>query len=138
MFILVLFFVAALNNTICFYNYTPKEVEEVRITEVKNYYGKGEVNGRIVSLSNINENIEVGNKILVKGKFTENKNISNGVIGDYKIEDYKVLKSDFIDKLYKRRKYVFESIESKLGERKAALITSVSFGYKGELNEDHK
>ena len=138
MFILVLFFVAALNNTICFYNYTPKEVEEVRITEVKNYYGKGEVNGRIVSLSNINENIEVGNKILVKGKFTENKNISNGVIGDYKIEDYKVLKSDFIDKLYKRRKYVFESIESKLGERKAALITSVSFGYKGELNDDHK
>ena len=138
MFILVLFFVAALNNTICFYNYTPKEVEEVRITEVKNYYGKGEVNGRIVSLSNINENIEVGNKILVKGKFTENKNISNGVIGDYKIEDYKVLKSDFIDKLYKRRKYVFESIESKLGERKAALITSVSFGYKGELNEDYK
>ncbi len=138
MFILVLFFVAALNNTICFYNYTPKEVEEVRITEVKNYYGKGEVNGRIVSLSNINENIEVGNKILVKGKFTENKNISNGVIGDYKIEDYKVLKSDFIDKLYKRRKYVFESIESKLGERKAALITSVSFGYKSELNEDHK
>ena len=138
MFILVLFFVAALNNTICFYNYTPKEVEEVRITEVKNYYGKGEVNGRIVSLSNINENIEVGNKILVKGKFTENKNISNGVIGDYKIEDYKVLKSDFIDKLYKRRKYVFESIESKLGERKAALITSVSFGYKSELNDDHK
>lgn len=138
MFILVLFFIVALNNTICFYNYTPEEVEEIRITEVKNYYGKGEVNGRIISLSNINENIEVGNKLLVKGKFSENKNISNGVIGDYKIEDYKILKSDFIDKLYKRRKYVFESIESKLGERKAALITSVSFGYKSELNEDHK
>ena len=136
--ILVLFFIVALNNTICFYNYTPKEVEEIRITEVKNYYGKGEVNGRIVNLSNIDENIEVGNKILVKGKFTENKNISNGIIGDYEIQDYKILKSDFIDNLYKRRKYVFESIESKLGKRKAALITSVSFGYKSELNEDHK
>ena len=138
MFILALFFIVALNNTIFFHNYTPKEIEEVRITEVKNYYGKGEVNGRIVSLSNISENIEVGNKLLVKGKFSENKNISNGVIGDYKIEDYKILKPDFIDKLYKRRKYVFESIESKLGERKAALITSVSFGYKSELNEDHE
>ena len=62
MFILVLFFIVALNNTICFYNYTPKEVEEIRVTDVKNYYGKGEINGRIVSLSNINENIEVGNK----------------------------------------------------------------------------
>lgn len=138
MFILALFFIVALNNIICFYNYTPREIKEVRITEVKNYYGKGEINGRIVSLSNVNEKIEVGNKLLVKGKFTENKNIGTGVIGDYKIEDYKILKSDFIDKLYKRRKYVFESIESKLGERKAALITSVSFGYKSELNEDHK
>ena len=138
MFILALFFIVALNNIIYFYNYTPGEIEEVRITEVKNYYGKGEINGRIVSLSNVNEKIEVGNKLLVKGKFTENKNIGTGVIGDYKIEDYKILKSDFIDKLYKRRKYVFESIESKLGERKAALITSVSFGYKSELNEDHK
>lgn len=138
MFILALFFIVALNNIICFYNYTPGEIEEVRITEVKKCYGKGEINGRIVSLSNVNEKIEVGNKLLVKGKFTENKNIVSGVIGDYKIEDYKILKSDFIDKLYKRRKYVFESIESKLGERKAALITSVSFGYKSELNEDHK
>lgn len=138
MFILVLFFIVALNNTICFYNYTPKEVEEIRVTDVKNYYGKGEINGRIVSLSNINGNIEVGNKLLAKGRFSENKNISNGVIGEYKIEDYKILKSDFIDKLYKRRKYVFEGIESKLGERKAALITSVSFGYKGELDEDHE
>lgn len=138
MFILALFFIVALNNIICFYNYTPREIKEVRITEVKNYYGKGEINGRIVSLSNVNEKIKVGNKLLVKGKFTENKNIGTGVIGDYKIEDYKILKSDFIDKLYKRRKYVFESIESKLGERKAALITSVSFGYKSELNEDHK
>lgn len=138
MFILALFFIVALNNIICFYNYTPREIEEIRITEVKNYYGKGEINGRIVSLSNVSEKIEVGNKLLVKGKFTENKNICSGVIGDYKIEDYKILKSDFIDKLYKRRKYVFESIESKLGERKAALITSVSFGYKSELNEDHK
>ena len=138
MFILFLFFIVALNNIICFYNYVPKEVEEIRITEVKNYYGKGEINGRVVNLSNLNQDIEIGNKLLVKGKFTENKNISNGVIGDYKIEEYRVLKSDFIDNLYKRRMQVFQSIEGKLGKRKAALITSVSFGYKSELNDDHK
>ena len=138
MFILFLFFIVALNNIICFYNYVPKEVEEIRITEVKNYYGKGEINGRVVNLSNLNQDIEIGNKLLVKEKFTENKNISNGVIGDYKIEEYRVLKSDFIDNLYKRRMQVFQSIEGKLGKRKAALITSVSFGYKSELNDDHK
>lgn len=136
--ILALFFMVAVNNNVLFYNYIPKEVEQIRITEVKSYYGKGEVNGRIVNLSNINEEVEIGDRLLVKGKFVENKNISKGIVGDYKIEEYKILKSDFIDKLYKRKKYIFEKVEEKLGNRKAALITSVSFGYKGELDEDHR
>lgn len=136
--ILILFFIVALNNITCFYSYTPSKVEKIRIIEVKNFYGKGKIDGRIVNLSNIDKDIEVGNTLLVKGEFTENKNIGAGIIGDYKIENYKVLKPDLIDKLYKRRMKVFKSIENKLGKRKASLITSVSFGYKSELNEDYK
>ena len=136
--ILILFFIVALNNIICFYSYTPSKVEKIRIIEVKNFYGKGKIDGRIVNLSNIDKGIEVGNTLLVKGEFTGNKNIGAGIIGDYKIENYKVLKPDLIDKLYKRRMKVFKSIENKLGKRKASLITSVSFGYKSELNEDYK
>lgn len=136
--ILILFFIVALNNITCFYSYTPSKVEKIRIIEVKNFYGKGKIDGRIVNLSNIDKGIEVGNTLLVKGEFTENKNIGAGIIGDYKIENYKVLKPDLIDKLYKRRMKVFKSIENKLGKRKASLITSVSFGYKSELNEDYK
>ncbi|MCI9302631.1 ComEC/Rec2 family competence protein [Clostridium sp.] len=136
--ILILFFIVALNNITCFYSYTPSKVEKIRIIEVKNFYGKGKIDGRIVNLSNIDKDIEIGNTLLVKGEFTENKNIGAGIIGDYKIENYKVLKPDLIDKLYKRRMKVFKSIENKLGKRKASLITSVSFGYKSELNEDYK
>lgn len=136
--ILILFFIVALNNITCFYSYTPSKVEKIRIIEVKNFYGKGKIDGRIVNLSNIDKDIEIGNTLLVKGEFTENKNIGAGIIGDYKIENYKVLKPDLIDKLYKRRMKVFKSIENKLGKRKVSLITSVSFGYKSELNEDYK
>lgn len=136
--ILFLFFIVSINNNIYFYSYIPKEVEEVRVTEVNTYYGKGEINGRVVNLVNIDSNIQVGNKLLVKGQFIENCNKVKGVVGDYKIKEYLVLQSDFIDKLYKKRRYIFEKVQNKLGVRKASLITSVSFGYKNELDEDHR
>ena len=136
--ILFLFFIVSINNNIYFYSYIPKEVEEVRVTEVNTYYGKGEINGRVVNLVNIDSNIQVGNKLLVKGEFIENCNKVKGVVGDYKIKEYLVLQSDFIDKLYKKRRYIFEKVQNKLGVRKASLITSVSFGYKNELDEDHR
>ena len=83
--ILMLFFIVSLSNNILFYNYTPNEVEEVRVVEVNTYYGKGEIKGRIVNLSNVDSNLEVGNKLIVKGEFTENHNKTKGVSGDYKI-----------------------------------------------------
>ncbi|MEN8078178.1 ComEC/Rec2 family competence protein [Clostridioides difficile] len=89
-------------------------------------------------MSNVDSNLEVGNKLIVKGSFSENHNKTKGILGDYKIKEHIVLKSDFIDKLYKRRRYIYEKIENKLGKRKAALITSVSFGYKDELDKDHR
>ena len=133
-----MFFIVAFNNNIWFYSYEPKEVEEIRITEIKNYYGKGEIEGRSVNLSNISNEISVGDKLIVNGEFTKNKNITRGIIGDYKIDEFIILKRDFICSLYRRREYIFERIEEKLGKRKAALITSVAFGYKSELDTDHK
>lgn len=136
--ILFMFFIVSFNNNIWFYRYEPKDSEEIRIIEIKSYYGKGEIEGRIVNLSNINEEIRVGDRLIVNGEFTQNKNITSGIIGDYEIDNFTILKPDFIYKLYRRREYIFEKIEEKLGSRKAALITSVSFGYKSELDEDHK
>ena len=134
-----LFFVVALNNNIWFYSYIPKNVETIRITNISNYYyAKGEINGRIVNLSNINQEIKVGDKLVVKGEFREDINIVKGILGDYKIEEYYIEKDDIISKLYKRREELFNKISEKLGRRKAALITSVAFGYKSELDEDHK
>lgn len=136
--VLFIFFIVSFNNNIWFYSYTPKNSEEIRITEIKNYYGKGKIEGRIVNLFNIDEEIREGDKLIVNGEFAENKNITKGIIGDYQIEKFQKLKPDFIYKLYRRREHIFEKIEKKLGTRKAALITSVSFGYKSNLDQDHK
>lgn len=136
--ILFMFFIVSFNNNIWFYRYEPKHNEEIRITEIKDYYGKGEIEGRIVNLFNISEEIREGDRLIVNGEFTKNKNMTKGIIGDYEIEDFIILKPDFIYKLYRRREYIFGKIEEKLGNRKAALITSVSFGYKSELDDDHK
>lgn len=136
--ILIIFFIVSFNNNIWFYSYEPKESEQIRITEIKNYYGKGEIEGRIVNLFNINEEIKEGDRLIVNGKFTENKNITRGIIGDYEIKDFIKLEPDFIYKLCRRREYIFQKVEKKLGQRKAALITAVSFGYVKGLDQDHK
>lgn len=136
--ILFIFFIISFNNNMLFYSYNPKNVEEIRITEIKNYYGTGEIKGKIVNLFNIDEEIIEGDKLIVNGEFTENKNIARGIIGDYKIESFKKLKPDFIYKLYRRREHIFEKINEKLGIRKASFITSVSFGYKSNLDQDYK
>ena len=137
--LIFLFFVVALNNNIWFYSYIPKDIEAIRITNISNYYyAKGEINGRIVNLYNINQEINVGDKLIARGEFSKDINIVKGIVGDYKIEEYYIEKDDIISKFYKRREELFNKISEKLGRRKAALITSVSFGYKSELDEDHK
>lgn len=136
--ILFLFFISALNNNILFYSYQPKNIEYIRVTEVNNYYGKGKVNGRIVNLSNLNSKVSIGDKLIVKGEFNKNLNLTKGIIGDYKIIEYEEFKNDIISKIYKRRIKLFKKISQKLGTKKAALISSVAFGYKSELDKDYK
>ncbi|EKY22756.1 ComEC/Rec2 family competence protein [Clostridium celatum] len=136
--ILILFFTIFIFNNIWFYQYIPDNIEEIRIIEVKNYYGKGKINGRNVNLYNINNEIKVGQKILAKGEFSKDNNIIKGYIGEYKINFYKIKQDDFISTLYKEREKIFKKIEEKLGNRKAALITSVAFGYKSELGEEDR
>lgn len=128
--------VSILNN-IWFYDYKPNSQIEVRIIDKGFYYGKGEAAGRNINLIGIDESLEVGDKIIANGEFTQNLNISKGVIGDYKINNYIIQKSDLISKLYRRRESVFKRIEEKLGSRKAGFITSVAFGYKEYLDDDY-
>ncbi len=133
------FFLVGLFNNSLFYNYVPKNHEEIRIDTIKSYYVRGKIQGRYVYLDIDIENLQVGDKILGIGKFNKNLDLSKGIIGEYNVESYKLLKKDFISYLYDRREMLYEAIKSKLGRRKAGFITSVAFGYSEALdNEDRE
>ena len=135
--IISLFFAVGLFNNHQFYNYIPDNIEEIRIDTIKSYYVRGKIGGRNVYLDIESDELVVGDKILAIGKFNKNLDLSKGIIGEYKVENYNVLKKDFISYLYYRRERLYEAIKSKLGRRKAGFITSVAFGYSEAIdNED--
>lgn len=137
--IISLFFLVGLFNNSLFYNYIPNEAEEIRIDTIKSYYIKGKIQGRNVYLDIEDDELSIGDKILAVGEFKTNLDLSKGIIGEYKVDDYKLLKKDFIGYLYERRESLYKTIESKLGKRKAGFITSVAFGYSEALdNEDRE
>lgn len=135
--IISLFFMVGIFNNILFYGYIPREIEEVRIDTIKSYYIIGKVEGRYVYLDIDDDELKVGDKIIAKGRFNGELNLSKGIIGEYIVDDYKVLNEDFTSKLYRRRETLYEGIKTKLGVRKAGFITSVAFGYSEVIdNED--
>lgn len=136
--IIIVFFIISVINNWWFYSYVPKGKVEIRIDKIESYYGKGKIYGRNVNLMVDGKDLKTGDKILARGEFISNLNISKGIIGDYTVEDYKVLKTDLIYKLYGRREYIYKEVKEKLGTRKAGLITSLAFGYTDELDDDDR
>lgn len=136
--IMIVFFGIATINNYWFYSYTPKEFVEIRIDKIDIYYGRGKIEGRNVNLMINDKNLKRGDRILASGEFICNLNISKGIIGDYTVENYKVLKADFIYKLYRQREYIYSRVKEKLGSRKAGLITSLAFGYTDELDSEDR
>lgn len=136
--IMIAFFGIATINNHWFYSYNPKEFVEIRIDKIDSYYGRGKIEGRNVNLMINDKNLKRGDRILASGEFIRNLNISKGIIGDYTVENYKVLKTDFIYKLYRQREYIYTRVKEKLGSRKAALITSLAFGYTDELDSEDR
>lgn len=136
--ILTLFFAVGLYNNILFYDYTLREIEEIRVESIKSYYVIGKASGRLVYLDIEKEDLKVGDKILAKGKFKSEKDISRGIIGEYEVNSYTVEKKDLINKLYNQREILYNAIKSRLGQRKAGFITSVAFGYSEALDSEDR
>lgn len=136
--IMLVFFVLATINNWWFHSYTPDNTVVIRIDKIKGYYGIGKIYGRDVNLKINDKSLKTGDRILAKGTFTRNLNISKGVIGDYLIEECRVLKPDLIFNVYRRREGLYKEIKEKIGSRKAALITSLAFGYTEELDSEDR
>lgn len=132
--LLMIFFLVPIINNYNYYNISFSEKEEVRIVSLNSYGAVGNIKGRTVYLSGNIKGISSGDKIIVKGSFDKDINKEKGIVGSFLVESYKELRGDFISKVYKLREEIFDAIRIKLGYRRAAIITSISFGYTEYLD----
>mgnify|MGYP004478479643 CR=1 FL=1 len=134
--ILSLFSLIPIINNYLYYNLSCDNNEEIRIISLNNYGGIGEVRGRKVYLTGDFKDIKLGDRLLAKIELNKDINIERGILGEVKIEDYKKLNTDLKGKIYRIREYIFDNLKDKLGSRRAALITSISFGYTEFLDRE--
>ncbi len=134
--ILSLFSLIPIINNYLYYNLSCDNNEEIRIISLNNYGGIGEVRGRKVYLTGDFKDIKLGDRLLAKIELNKDINVERGILGEVKIEDYKKLNTDLKGKIYRIREYIFNNLKEKLGSRRAALITSISFGYTEFLDRE--
>lgn len=134
--ILILFFLVPIINNIAYYSLEIKSVEEIRIISLNSYGGVGEIRGRKAYLSGNLSDLSLGDRIIANVELNKDINIEKGIIGEIKIDDFNKLDIDIKGKIYRFRENIFKEISEKLGSRRAALITSMSFGYTEFLDRE--
>lgn len=134
--ILTLFFLIPIINNIFYYNVNLSSLEEIRVISLNNYGGMGEINGRKFYLSGYLNELKLGDKILANIELNKDINIEKGILGEVKIDNYERLEGDIRSRVYRLREEIFNNIKEKLGSRRAALITSMAFGYTEFLDRE--
>lgn len=134
--ILMFFFFVPIINNIYYYDLEVSEKEEVRIVSINSYGAIGEISKRKIYLSGNLKNISLGEKFIIVGEFTKEINKEKGVIGEFNVDSLKKLDIDFKGKVYKIREKIFNTLKEKLGYRRSAIVTSISFGYSDFLDRD--
>lgn len=135
-FILTIFFLIPIINNFLYYNLDTNLNEKIRIISLNNYGGMGEVKGRKVYLTDNLKDISLGDKIIANIEINKDINVERGIIGEVKINEYKKLNLDIKGRIYRFREDIFNALSEKLGSRRAALITSMSFGYTEFLDRE--
>lgn len=136
MFILSLFLLIPIINNFLYYNLDIKSNEEIRIISLNSYGGMGEIKGRKVFLTGDLNEVSLGDKIIAKIEVNKDINIERGILGEVKIIEYKKMKLDIKGRIYRFREDIFNALNEKIGSRRAALVTSMSFGYTEFLDRE--
>lgn len=138
MLIIMGFFIIQLVNNYCYYNNFNEGYIEGSVKIIKEYNGcyLGKINNRKVYINNIEKNITPGKKLNIKGEIKREVDIEKGIIGNIKVKHYEIEKDNIFNKIFSLRNIVFEKLKSNLGQRKAALVCSMAFGYKDYLDAE--
>lgn len=134
--IIFLFLFIPIINSYNYYNLEVSGEINIRLTKIYSYGGYGNYKGRLIYLENNLNEFSLGDKIKIKGEFKEGLNYEKGLIGSFSIEESEKMNNDLISKIYRLRQNIFTGIKEKIGTRRAAIITSISFGYTEMLDEE--
>lgn len=137
MLIIFAFFIIQFINNYCYYNYFHEGNIKGSIKIIKEYNGSylGKIKNKKVYINNIKKNIKPGKIISIKGEIKKEIDIEKGIIGNIKVKNYKIKKDNLFNKIFNMRNAVFYKLKNNLGQRKAALVCSMAFGYKDYLDK---
>ena len=144
--VLLFFLIGLINNYLYYNKYSFVTVSNnenyfcgnVRLIKKCNFSYIGECRGRNIYVTGNIQDACIGDKFYIKGQFTKNIDFEYGNIGEVKVKEERKIKDDFISYLYTLRLDLYNKIKDNLGDRKAALISSLSYGYSDYLDEEDK
>lgn len=136
--ILLMFFGIGAINISNYFDYDLNENAIIRIDDVRENYYIGSTDGRSIYLFGIIKDAKEGQRYKVKGDFEKGRSFYNGSVGIINIDKVERMEDDFLSKIYLYRDNIFNNIKERLGSRKAALITSIAFGYTNYIDYEDK
>lgn len=137
-FILLMFFGVGAINISNYFDYDLDENSSIRIEDVRESYYIGSADGRSIYLFGTIKDAKEGQRYKIKGEFEKGRSFYNGSVGVINIDKVERIEDDFLSKIYLYRDNIFNNIKERLGSRKAALITSIAFGYTNYIDYEDK
>lgn len=139
-FVITLFFFMGIMINYNYYNLKLNNefYGKIKIVEIKSSYTVANFNGRKINLSKKNQNFILGKKYLVEGEFQSLIDKGNGSIGNLTIKRVEKEEETLNTKLYYLREKIYENLEKNIGKRKAALVSSLAFGYSDMIDNEDK
>lgn len=134
-FIFVIFTIGICIN-INFYNMKVNNEESVLIERKYSYGGIGSINSRKIFLKGNLKDFKEGEEVILKGEFKQKIDKETGLIGEYKIKEGKVNNKSIYTRLAKIKEAFKNELEKNIGFRKAALVTSITFGREDSLDSE--
>ncbi|HCW54171.1 MAG TPA: competence protein ComEC [Clostridium sp.] len=136
----VIFFVVGLFINYSYYRIPDKIWDEVRIVKIDTYETLGSFEGKKLLIKNDSKyKFKVGQVYNIYGKIDKGEqNKYNGVVGQLEVKSIDKCNDDFISKLYKIKKNIYDRLKENLGTRKAGFLSSIAFGYSDMLDISDK
>lgn len=134
--LIFLIFIIGLLVNCSYYSIGDRFNDVVRIEQINSYNIISNYNGKKIILNLKDNNFEVSKRYYIEGIVNKNDDKLKGIVGEIVVDKYTPIKDDWITKIYRVKLNVYKQLKENLGQRKSALISSISFGYKEYLDEE--